>query len=107
MEHHPSALRDGARTEATPGEVRQQEAEPGGDEGATGRGEGEDGGGCGEQNSNPPGRAKFRSTGREPDGCKWRHVQIRMAMAISAFGQLSEFWKDERLSKRLKLNVYS
>ena len=107
--------------EATPGQVRQQEVEPDRDADATGRGEGEEGGGRGEQNADP-GRAglgaseaaaefvfdfKYLGFWFAGDGCKWRHVQIRMAMAISAFGRLNDFWRDKRLSKRLKLKVHS
>ena len=37
----------------------------------------------------------------------WRHVQIRMAQAASAFGKLRHIWRDSRLSRRLKLRIYS
>jgi ribonuclease HI len=41
------------------------------------------------------------------DGDRWRHVEIRMAMAASAFGKLRHIWRDSRLSRRLKLRIYS
>ena len=41
------------------------------------------------------------------DGDNRRHVEIRMAMAGSAFGRLRHIWADSRLSRRLKLQIYS
>ena len=43
----------------------------------------------------------------ESGGDRWHHVEIRMAMAASAFGRLRHIWADSRLSRRLKLRVYS
>jgi len=43
----------------------------------------------------------------QSDGDSWRHVEIRMAMAGSQFGKLRHIWADSRLSKRLKLAIYS
>jgi ribonuclease HI len=43
----------------------------------------------------------------ESGGDRWHHVEIRMAMAASAFGRLRHIWRDSRLSQRLKLRIYS
>jgi hypothetical protein len=43
----------------------------------------------------------------ESGGDRWHHVEIRMAMAASAFGRLRHIWADSRLSRRLKLRIYS
>eukprot|EP01050_Picozoa_sp_SAG11_P005411 SAG11_NODE_381_length_9941_cov_11.761885_12_plen_448_part_01 len=43
----------------------------------------------------------------QSDGDSWRHVEIRMAMAGSAFGRLRHIWSDKRLSRGLKLRIYS
>ena len=43
----------------------------------------------------------------QSDGDNWRHIEIRMAMAGSASGRLRHIWADARLSRRLKLQIYS
>jgi hypothetical protein len=43
----------------------------------------------------------------ESGGDRWHHVEIRMAMAASAFGRLRHIWADSRLSRRLKLRIYN
>eukprot|EP01052_Picozoa_sp_SAG31_P011092 SAG31_NODE_621_length_13502_cov_18.057002_5_plen_845_part_00 len=42
----------------------------------------------------------------QSDGDLWRHVEVRMAMAATAFGKLRHIWADSRLSRRLKLRIY-
>jgi hypothetical protein len=43
----------------------------------------------------------------ESGGDRWHHVEIRMAMAASAFGRLWHTSADSRLSRQLKLRIYS
>jgi hypothetical protein len=39
----------------------------------------------------------------ESGGDRWHHVEIRMAMAASAFGRLRHIWRDSRLWQQLKV----
>eukprot|EP01050_Picozoa_sp_SAG11_P006448 SAG11_NODE_500_length_8926_cov_3.943129_2_plen_142_part_00 len=50
---------------------------------------------------------KYLGFNFENGGDFGRRVEIRMAMASSAFGKLRHIWQDSKLSRRLKLRIYS
>ena len=49
---------------------------------------------------------KYLGFNFQSDGDMWRHVEVQMAMAASAFSKLRHIWADARLSRRLKLRIY-